>query len=235
MLIELVGLPGSGKTTFSKQFYKQMRAAGTPVQDAQTLALDARAGKQTPRFVRARPERALLHRYIRFQRQNKELDALATAQFDDAPVKHLLFTMVAAGYQAVQDLAAARDVVVIDEGFVTHGVAAFYEKGDRDGMARYAALMPKVEMVMHLDPGATLAFERTQQRAGPDPERRAFVTQKHGELALFERRDQMMRDTLESYAARGVTVVRLDTAAKEPKALAAEARAAVDALLEGLG
>ncbi len=210
MLIEVAGVPGAGKTTLCHALSQRMADAQMVFRSVKHYGGQTPAGHHTPRFVVNNPEAALLHRYIRFTRQNPELERLWTEAFEEAPVRHLLFSMMAGYYQSAVDLAPFDELVFQDEGFLTYAVAIFYESGSISDVTRFMEAAPSVDAVIYMHSTADLAFQRAIDRGDGSARSRRGTIRKHGDFETFERRVAMTDAAVAVCEARRVPVIRLN-------------------------
>lgn len=230
MLIEIAGLPGSGKTMFTKALHQKFAAKGQAIETAVAIAGDAERNLDAPRFVTARDERILLHHYIRFQRAHAQLDARVVETLGKAPQRHLLYAIKAASFQGALDLARPGEIVIMDEGLLSLGVTAFFKANDPAALQKVIALIPPIDALIWVDVPPSLAFERSMQRYGRTPDQRRSVLSKHGNVDNFEVRGALFADAIKRYAEAGVALIRLDAETHSPKALALQAFTEINAL-----
>lgn len=234
-VIELVGIPGAGKSTVARELCRQLEAAGrTPLvlpeagrQAARRSRLGRMLGASSPRWG---PR--IAWKVFQFERLARGLGFLVAR-----PV--FGFRLVAG--QARRPPAARRgrrvlywwvrtvgarsvllrhrlpdEVVVFDEGLCHRVVQLFAsadETPDPAGIARYARAIPFPDVLIHVVAPTELAFRRVHERglwrrlAGEDPRR----IRRYLESAAVA-----ISHLLATDPARAGTVVELENAAELP-------------------
>jgi hypothetical protein len=230
VLIEIIGLPGSGKTSFTKALMRHAVSQGDPFQTAVAISGDAARNKAEPRYVTARSERILLHHYVRFQRAHPELDARLVGLFGKAPQRHLLYAIKAASFQAAKDLSRADERVIMDEGLLSLGITAFFKADDPAGLRSFTKSVPPVDALLWVHTPPMTAFGRAAQRYGTTPDQRKSLRNKHGDKDSFKARAQFLEDAVSGCRQNGVPVIQLDAETHPPDALARQAFAELTAL-----
>lgn len=211
MLIEIAGIPGSGKTTLYKSLGKELKRRGVPYTDANTIAIERSGADNAPRFVRSRPERDLLFRFTRFTAKNPEFFTRVESSFGDATTIKFLFFLLCANFQMAKDLKKKGEIVFLDEAFLTHGVAIHSRASGQPDLSGLLECGPRVDAVIFIDTPAEVAFDRVVERAGGTNEKRAGVVQKIGDADAFaERRNQFVTG-IEIYRARCSRIFVVDS------------------------
>jgi thymidylate kinase len=205
VFIEITGIPGSGKTTLYKEFRREMWRHRISVTDINLVASDREERGWLPRYVRNKPQRELLHRFARFMSAHPELIALCNSLFGEDEAKRLLFLIMVANFQAARDLARPGEVIVLEEGFLTHAVAACHARGDQALFQQFLSLIPPVDALVYLDVPAEIAYERAVDRKLNDQHAR----QKLGGPEGFASREAAMRTGVETYGPRCGAVLEI--------------------------
>ena len=90
MLVEVIGLPGAGKTSLCKQLAQLEGNDALAIKGLRDEALKASVeGPKANRFFRRRPERKSMYGSMSFRRQNPELFDLFCSRQDEKPVETL--------------------------------------------------------------------------------------------------------------------------------------------------
>lgn len=202
MLIEIAGIPGSGKTTLYKRLGKELKRRGVAYTDANTIAIQRSGADTAPRFVRSKPERDLLFRFTRFTAKNPDFFTKAEASFGDATTVKFLFFLLCANFQMAKDLKKKGEVVFMDEAFLTHCIAIHTRDAGRSDLTDLLRCAPSVDAVIYIDVPADVAFQRVVARAGGGAAKRAGVIQKFGDVDVFTQRRDWFKTGLEAYKER---------------------------------
>jgi len=211
MLVELAGIPGSGKTTLFRYLRKEMERRGVANSDINTVADRELNQRNVPRFVRNKPQRAPLFRFGRFCRKHSDLVAVAPEIFGDENIKLFLYFLLASNYQAAIDLGEEGEIILMDEGFLASGVAACFQRKSISVLQTLIGGSPEVDAIIFLDTPAEVAFERAVNRAGGTKEIREMVVAKFGDLSAFKRRRAIMKRGIELYRPKCGNVIEVDT------------------------
>jgi thymidylate kinase len=202
MLIEIAGIPGSGKTTLYKRLGKELKRRGVAYTDANTIAIQRSGAENAPRFVRSRPERDLLFRFTRFTAKNPDFFTKVESSFGDATTVKFLFFLLCANFQMARDLRKKGEMVFMDEAFLTHCIAIHSRESRRSDLSGLLGCAPRIDAVIFIDIPPDVAFGRVVERAGGTPEKRAGVIQKIGEVDVFAQRRDWFRAGVEAYKER---------------------------------
>lgn len=229
MIVEIAGIPGSGKTTFCKSLKAELLSRGIPVSDTAETPASQSAAVRLPRFVQAKPHRELLFRFARFHAQHPRFVGLTENLYDGDDVKRFLLFLLGANYQTCLDAADHDEVVLLDEGFLTHIVAACWDHRDTGLFDSLIAAMPVADAVVHLDIPAELAFERAVGRRKGVANAFQKVTRKFGGPTAFASRAALLRRGSSLCRMRGSAVIEAgaELSAGQAAASAADRLAAV--------
>ncbi|HET8603403.1 MAG TPA: hypothetical protein VFM09_05695 [Marmoricola sp.] len=206
LVVELCGLPGSGKTTLAHEVVARLRATG-----GSARVVDRRVSAAVPPWVRVprkaglvagalarAPVRAVGDARLLGGRQPDRRDRLAV------PVQWLL-----AG-RLVGEARRTRGTAVLEEGLVQAlWTAALRARTPLDGgtLARVASRVPRAHVVVHLDVPVDLALSRLRGRSSRHS--RVQRQQAEGQLALLEHGDLLLRELLGAWSAAGLGEVLL--------------------------
>lgn len=202
MLIEIAGIPGSGKTTLFKHLCAELVGRNAAVTDLSTLATEKGGADTGPRFVRRKPDRDLLFRFTRFTARHPAFFATADRAFGDATTKKFLFFLLAAQFQMARDLGRDDEVIFMDEGFLSHSVAMYPDAAARPALHDMIDVAPPVDALIFIDTPADIAFERVVARQSGRHDFRARTIQKFGDAAAFSERRQNFLAGVELYRQR---------------------------------
>ncbi len=206
MLIELAGLPSSGKTTLLKKLKRELEKRDVSVTDANMIAEKYSGDMNAPRFVRSKPHRDLLFRLTRFSHNYPEFFSKAEQSFEDATIKKFLFFLCAAHFQMARDFQRDGEMVFMDEGLLNHCVAIYPNKAQRSDLLKLIKLAPKSDALIFFDIPAKVAFDRAVKRRSEIDEANKRVIQKFGDLDSFEERRGNFMAALDIYGGQNATV-----------------------------
>lgn len=210
MLIEIAGLPGSGKTTLYNALSHELKRRKIEFTDVNTIATERSGAQSGPRFVRRKPYRDLLFRLTRFTTLHPEFFYKAEKTFGDKTIKKFLFFLLSANFQMGKDLKANDELVFLDEGFLTHSVAIFPDKSHSSNLTDLLEHAPEIDVIVFLDTPANIAFERVLERGGPS-DKRARKSEKFGDENAFLERCENLKTGFEVYKGRCRFMLRVDT------------------------
>ncbi len=202
MFVEIAGLPGSGKTTLYKALSKRLAELGNDVSDINVISQHRKDEGWIPRFVRAKPHRELLYRFSRFLVAHPRLISLSDKLFGEDDVKQFLFLLLCGHYQASVDLAKDDEMIFLEEGFLTHAVAACYDRNEDGVFDALVDALPAVDITIHLTTTPEVAYARVFERRGTQLGHGKMAA-KFGDLAAFEARAALFERAVSRNKARG--------------------------------
>ena len=202
MLIEIAGIPGCGKTTLYKRLGMELKRRGVAYADANTIAMQRSDTKNAPRFVRNKPNRDLLFQLVCFTMQNPDFFAKVQLSFGNVASAKFWFFLLCTNFQMAQNFKKKDEIVFLDEGFLTHGVAIHPTKSQRSNLVGLLECAPKIDVLIFVDTPAKTAFERAVERAGGTAKKREGVMQKFGDVDAFVERSSLFKAGLEVYKDR---------------------------------
>ncbi len=211
MLIEVLGLPGSGKTTLIKQVLPQLRSLGRRSRRADKLAGLPCEAPEALRYLSRSPDRAALYRAQAFRQAYPALMDHIERRLTSDLTEQFLFTLIGSHYQAYTEHADNFDFVFLDEGFAHRGVSAHLDQEDAV-FADFMKLVPVPDLVIHLSPPPRVAFRRAISRHEGQEETKVRVTEKLGNHAVFRHRQRLLEASLDILSKRGAKVVSFNTA-----------------------
>ena len=210
MLVEIAGLPASGKTTLYQSLGRELKRRNVSFTDLSTLAAQPPEGKNVPRFVHSKPERNLLFRLTRFTAQNSEFFLSAEKSFGDATTKKFLFFLLAAQFQTAKDVGKTDNIIFTDEGFINHCLAIYPSKEQRSNLVKLVELAPKVDALFYLDISPEVAFNSAVDRVGGGIENRARIIQKFGDIDAFAERRENFLAAIDAYRRNDIHVTLIN-------------------------
>jgi len=209
MLVEFLGLPGSGKSTLIRALIPALRAQGVAARRADKLAGLPSIERDAPRYLGRGPDRTTLYRTTRFRREHRGLMKHVEHKLSLSQTEEFLFTLTTGLYQTAREYGSEIGPALLDEGFVHRGVSAHLECEDAL-FQRYLGLIPVPELVVHL----TLPVEAALSRAVARRAHKADAQQVHtklGDRAVFARRDALFQMGVARLRERGATVFDVAT------------------------
>jgi thymidylate kinase len=187
LVVEFIGIPGSGKTTLSLELAGLLQArsvpASTVVGAAREHARRTRLGQWIGQLESARLQRALLWQLfygyglghaLRFMHERPMLTRhVVRSQFRRrlpiAGRAHVLwwFFQLAGRYRFLTTTARAREVLVLDDGFLHRSIHLFATavgEPDSRAVAAYVDLLPVPDVVVFTVADRETCEERVRQR-----------------------------------------------------------------------
>ncbi len=170
MLIEFIGLPGSGKSTLFASLAEQLHKERLRCNTLRMVARDRmEEGRVHIRFLQRRAERVGLYGCFSFAQQNPALfDALLQSTRHDLGRTlwnmDMLAQMHFVGSQKVEDT-----LIFMDEGFLHRGVSAFSDRPDRDAFRHYLNCLTHDFITIHVATPLDVAIARAEGRIKPVP------------------------------------------------------------------
>lgn len=226
MIIEFCGLPASGKSTLCKALAK-MGACGD-VRLTRRIAAASDWPEGTPRYVKDRPDRALLYRATKFRTKFPNFFQSIEQEISDDTTTSFLFALTAAFYQEFEDLKFADTALLYDEGFLQRSAVLCFEKEFDLGAMLAKAPLPYALVFADVPP--EVAFRRAVERHGRADKMRSAVISLYGDIDAFQERRSLIDHGCEIAAGLGVHVVKVK--AQMPiDAAAREVHSALDGLL----
>jgi thymidylate kinase len=210
MLVELVGIPGSGKTTLYRHMSEAMKRRGLLFTDINEISNRPPQPKSTPRFVTAKPKRAPLYKYIQFSRKHPELVHQTSELFGDESIKHFLYCLLASSFQSAVDIKRENEIVVMDEGFLSHSVAACFGNESSHILEKIITLSPAFDAIIFINTPPEIAFERAVNRVGGSEKMMKKIITKFGDLSAFQKRKTALLKGIEFYRKKCGGVIEVD-------------------------
>jgi hypothetical protein len=209
--IEIIGLPGAGKSTLKRVLVPQLKRAYGMFWAPSDRTATPETLVNLPKYVQARPKRVLIWHFLEFNRTNPQLariiqDRLA---WGEEISQYMYFSMNIATYHAHGLRHKPELMLVLDEGFGHRGIEMFLDlPDDAPEIEQYFSLVPVPELTIHLKVSPETAFERrVGVLEGHDRERKI---RKLGSFETFVRRDALIKRHLAAVSARGGEVLTLD-------------------------
>lgn len=197
-IVEFCGPPGAGKTQLMVSLHKRLEQAGLRVVRSNQLLRSTSVNNPVPTYAE------------RFEREYPQIARDIRSLIGPSKSKQASLTHTGMAHWALaQQDGAEHDLVFIDEGLLQRNAYLAHAGGTLD---RYADLMrrqPVPDVLFHVAVPIEVGAERVINRM--PPERRA-ARQKRVEREQ-ERNEivrSMMREGLDIYIARDVTVIELD-------------------------
>ena len=210
MLVELTSIPGGGKTTLHRHLIKAMKGRGLSFTDLSKIAKREPQPKSVPRYVIAKPQRELLYRFTQFSHKYPALINAISELYSQETTKCFLYYLMASNFQMASELKRVGEIVLIDEGFLTHGVAAYLASKKEGLLQDLIQLSPPIDAVIFVNTPPDVAFNRAVERRGGTPIMRKKVIAKFGDLTSFEERYKTLKQGLEYYKSSCRDVIEVD-------------------------
>lgn len=211
MLVELVGLPTSGKTSLLQPLIDALKAHGHRVQKVSDLAKlgEEKEREKTP-FIRRHIERTSLYGAINFGYENPILfEQLCGLRRDPRHTSRNL-QFLSECYFA-RPLMAELGFHLADEGLVHRGIISCAIEKDEEALKTYISALPRPMICVYLDIPVWLAVRRSVEARGTMPYRKMAEGKKPKKL--LKDAYWMTRLAMEACTAQGIPVVHLDARA----------------------
>lgn len=165
MILEFIGLPGSGKSTILNAATRKLDRLGVAWDSLRLLAKRViEEDRQKIGFLRRREHRASLYGAQAFAQTEPEIyDALFVNARTDMKTTLWNMEMLAHVYFARRrDLS--KSLIFTDEGFVHRGAASFLLSRNEVGFRDYMGRVPLDHTVIHVTTPLDIAYARSQTR-----------------------------------------------------------------------
>jgi thymidylate kinase len=230
MIVEFIGTPGAGKTTFMpvvRDHFKEQHYQVYPVLEAaRPFAGRTVPGKMVRWLTRGKLQRFLLWQIFyaygyayrrKFARQHQALmESVLTFQ-EQRPIaspdrKHVLhwFQHLTGTYEFLRAYAQAGDMLIFDEGFVHRVVQLFASENEIPelvSVAEYLNLIPKPDLVIFPKASSEVCEKRVFERGVWE----RFRTKEREETGRFIKNAHQIVDfAVKFIKEEGMTVVEVD-------------------------
>ncbi len=210
MLIEIVGIPGSGKSTLYKSLTQELKRQNVDFVDAQTILATRSNDDSAPRYVQKKPQRDLLYRFTRFTVKNPEFFEKAQQTFGEASTKKFLFFLACAHFQLARDLNTHNEMVFFDEALLTHCASIYPKTEQQSDLVELLNCAPEIDVLIHLEIPPDVAFDRAVARHGGTEKTRARIVSKFGDKFAFAARANNIKAGIKTFTERGSIVFNVD-------------------------
>jgi thymidylate kinase len=227
MLVEILGLPGAGKSTLVRELLPSLRKNGLKSRHGHKVVGLSSRDPAAPRFLRDQPDRLALFRAETFRQENAKLVKHMERKVGQSLTDQFLFSLTSSYYQTYLEYAEDFPFIFLDEGFIHRGVVAHCNGKETSIFADFLKLIPAPDAIVHVKLSADLAFERAVERRSDKPSSKARVIAKLGDLSDFRTRAKMLEQGTDAMVARGAALIEID-ATTPPEACH---QAALDQLL----
>lgn len=210
MLVEIIGLPGAGKTSLGRGIARRLRARRLQVATSKTLGTLESNDPNVPRYVSNHKDRTLLYRAACFKREFAPLLKHLETRAQQDLTQEFLFSLTAARYQAHLEHKDHFDLALLDEGFVHRGANAHLECSDPLAFEEYLQLIPRPDILIYLRVGARMAQRRAIARRSDVSNGRKKVIDKLGDLETYAMRRVLLETAMGVQKKRGAEIVEID-------------------------
>lgn len=230
MIVEFIGTPGAGKTTFmpvvSEHFKKQNFQPFTVLEAARPFASRTSPGRMVQMLPFGRLRRFLLWQIFyrfsythrrKFAEQNQTLMQTVMNYQHQRPIsesdkEHVLrwFLHLTGSYQFLKSRAQPGEMLLFDEGFVHRVVQLFaseMEQPDLDSVAHYLDLIPKPDLIIFPSASRELCEKRVFERGVWE----RFRAKGHQETSRFIMNAyKIVKYAVKRLRIKGWTVIEVD-------------------------
>lgn len=213
MIVEFLGLPGSGKSTLVSTLRKQSARSDMPLMTLNQAALAGLAvQKEAVSYLRRKPERGWLFATMQFAKQHPELYRIVFENTLLNAGKSLDFLDVLGKYYFAGHAPEPRGPVLCDEGLLHRGAAQFVYANAHATLDHYLDHMSVSEIVVHLMLPPQEAIARCKARKKGLPA--LYRALSDAELfARYRLLDDLHGQCLTHQAHAGAQIVALDARA----------------------
>ncbi|MEM6408260.1 MAG: hypothetical protein AAF700_07550 [Pseudomonadota bacterium] len=210
MLIELIGVPGSGKSTVLRALLPALRAQRVQAHRADRLIALESTDPNAPRYLKRGPDRLALYRSLQFRRSHPALLMHIEQDLAPGPADAFLFSWTTNLFQAAREHGPKDGFTFLDEGLVHRG-ASFHQTAEPQLFEHYLSLIPLPDVVVNLCPPPRLAYQRAVARRAHKTLPRAKVEAKFGDKLAFRERHRFIERGLDHLRGRGAVIWDIDT------------------------
>ncbi|MFM2390176.1 MAG: hypothetical protein RLZZ437_1731 [Pseudomonadota bacterium] len=210
MLIEFIGLPGSGKSTLIATLAEKLREERLRCNSLRMVARDLmEEGRTHIRFLQRRAERTGIYGCFSFAHNNPALfDALLQATRHD--LGRTLWNMDMLAQMHFLSRRTVEDTLIfMDEGFLHRGVSAFSDRPDRAAFQHYLSCLTHDFITVHVATPLDFAIARAANRIKPVPFLGKAAEESVGMANLNEFAD-LVQIACETRFAAGKVVLTVD-------------------------
>ncbi len=234
MILELVGLPGSGKSECEEMLSASLRDSGFQVTDQECLLRSYQVDKAyhklglNRRWEKFLIVRAIAHWVFRLRIHlrdccNRLSIGRPLATFSEAkrlPFKWLAVDMLLTEYFHREFATDPGRIYLSSEGLVHHtaAVRVWSGAGYRDISQAWLGSRPRLDLcVVHVTVPLEVAFERLWRRGVPRSWPRRVKSSESAARRVLERFDAAIEDSLAQFRSAGACVVTLSNDADKQK------------------
>ena len=210
VLIEFIGLPGSGKSTILAALADQLRKERLRCNTLRMIARDMmEEGRIHIRFLQRRAERVGIYGCFSFAHEHPALfDALLHSTRHD--LGRTLWNMDMLAQMHFLSKRPHQDTLVfMDEGFLHRGVSAFTDRPDRAAFQHYLSCLPYDFITIHVATPLDVAIARAAERIKPVPFLGKAAEEAEG-MANLQEFAALVGIACENRAANGHIVLTVD-------------------------
>jgi len=245
LVVELIGTPGAGKTTMSREIVRLLRErgleAGTPVDVARDHAARTASGRAFARLAPARLRRGLLWQLfyllatahaLRFGREHRALVRHVWIGQRARPIprrvrRHIRYWFFQLGgrHRFLTTTANDREALVFDDGFLHRSVhlhTSHLEEPDADRVTAYVDLLPVPDLVVVVSANHDVCERRVRERGVWAHSRRLSGPELSCYLANAER---VVHTAVQRARERGWAVVEVENGGRALEQIRGDLRA----------
>lgn len=226
MYVELLGLPASGKSTIQKTCTQLSSRRGQDYVGLGEIDQADLQGVRIPGYVTRRAASRAIFRSEQFRQTYPEFVATVSEIFGNELVMFSLFMTTAARYLVYQSHREHMGDYYIDEGILHRAIHALNKHDARQAELKNSFIthLPPIDRIIFLEIDPVLCYERVTKRLAKradkspdDPDIKRRIMRAHGDLEMFAKRQDLMREICDELEKRDVNIIRLDTSGDEGK------------------